>query len=242
MQKLLSFYLVVFIANIIQCITGFAGTVLAMPFSIMLVGYHTAKPILNILALTASVGVLARHYKDVDKSEFFKIVVIMSIGIGGGMFLAPHIQTNPDLIHKILGVVVVLFAVYNAVMFWRKQEVEPNKVLSFILLVAAGLIHGLFVCGGPLLVTYASSKIKDTKQFRATISAVWIVLNSIILVMDIRNGYFTPQLIPNITICMVLLLLAMVVGEKLARRLSKNAFMIISYFLMFDSGITLFLD
>ena len=242
MQKLLSFYLVVFIANIIQCITGFAGTVLAMPFSIMLVGYPTAKPILNILALTASVGVLARHYKDVDKSEFFKIVVIMSIGIGGGMFLAPHIQTNPDLIHKILGVVVVLFAVYNAVMFWRKKEVEPNKVLSFILLVAAGLIHGLFVCGGPLLVTYASSKIKDTKQFRATISAVWIVLNSIILVMDIRNGYFTPQLIPNITICMVLLLLAMVVGEKLARRLSKNAFMIISYFLMFDSGITLFLD
>ena len=236
MQKLLSFYLVVFIANIIQCITGFAGTVLAMPFSIMLVGYPTAKPILNILALTASVGVLARHYKDVDKSEFFKIVVIMSIGIGGGMFLAPH------LIHKILGVVVVLFAVYNAVMFWRKKEVEPNKVLSFILLVAAGLIHGLFVCGGPLLVTYASSKIKDTKQFRATISAVWIVLNSIILVMDIRNGYFTPQLIPNITICMVLLLLAMVVGEKLARRLSKNAFMIISYFLMFDSGITLFLD
>ena len=242
MLKLLSFYLVVFIANIIQCITGFAGTVLAMPFSIMLVGYPTAKPILNILALTASVGVLARHYKDVDKSEFFKIVVIMSIGIGVGMFLAPHIQTNPDLIHKILGVVVVLFAVYNAVMFWRKKEVEPNKVLSFILLVAAGLIHGLFVCGGPLLVTYASSKIKDTKQFRSTISAVWIVLNSIILVMDIRNGYFTPQLIPNITICMVLLLLAMVVGEKLAGRLSKNAFMIISYFLMFDSGITLFLD
>ena len=87
MQKLLLFYLVIFLSNIIQCITGFAGTVLAMPFSLMLVGYATAKPILNLLGLAASVGVLVRHYKDVDKSEFFKIVVIMSIGIGGGMFL-----------------------------------------------------------------------------------------------------------------------------------------------------------
>ena len=242
MQKLLLFYLVIFLSNIIQCITGFAGTVLAMPFSLMLVGYATAKPILNLLGLAASVGVLVRHYKDVDKSEFFKIVVIMSIGIGGGMFISPHITANPDWIHKILGSVVILFAVYNAYMFFKKKEKEPNKVLSFLLLVGAGLIHGVFVCGGPLLVTYASGKIKDTKKFRATISAVWIVLNSIIMFADIKDGYFTPQLIPNLTVCMVLLFVAIAVGEKLATKMSKNTFMILSYFLMFDSGISLLLD
>ena len=35
---------------------------------------------------------------------------------------------------------------------------------------------------------------------------------------------------------------ALAVGEKLAKKMSKNVFMIISYFLMFDSGISLFLD
>ena len=32
------FFVVIFFANIIQAITGFAGTTLAMPFSIILVG------------------------------------------------------------------------------------------------------------------------------------------------------------------------------------------------------------
>jgi len=127
-------------------------------------------------------------------------------------------------------------------LFFKKKEREPNKVLSYILLIGAGLIHGLFVCGGPLLVTYASTKIKDTRQFRATISAVWIVLNSIIMVIDIKDGYLTPQIIPNLTVCMVLLFVALIVGEKLARKLSKNAFMILSYILMFDSGISLLVD
>lgn len=242
MEKLLLFYLVIFLSNIIQCITGFAGTVLAMPFSLMLVGYATAKPILNVLGLAASIGVLAAHYKDVEKKEFFKIIVIMSIGIGGGMFISPYITANPDWIHKIMGSVVIVFAVYNAVMFFMKKEAHLHKILSFILLVGAGLIHGLFVCGGPLLVTYASAKIKDTKRFRATLSAVWIVLNSIILFADIKDGYFTPKIIPNLTICMALLILALAVGEKLAKKMSKNVFLVLSYFLMFDSGVSLFID
>ncbi|MBQ6380797.1 MAG: sulfite exporter TauE/SafE family protein [Clostridia bacterium] len=242
MPKLLLFYLVIFLSNIIQCITGFAGTVLAMPFSLMLVGYATAKPILNVLGIAASIGVLLNNYRYVDKSEFFKIVVVMSIGIGGGMFISPHITANPDWIEKILGAVVIFFAAYNAFIFFKKKNKEPNKVLSFLLLAGAGLIHGLFVCGGPLLVTYASSKIKDTRKFRATISAVWVVLNSIILFVDIKDGYFTPRIIPNLTVCMVLLFLALIVGEKLAKKLSKNAFMILSYVLMFDSGISLLVD
>jgi uncharacterized membrane protein YfcA len=44
----LFFYIVVLIANIFQGITGFAGTVLAMPASLFLVGYGVAKPILNV--------------------------------------------------------------------------------------------------------------------------------------------------------------------------------------------------
>ena len=166
----------------------------------------------------------------------------MGVGIGGGMFISPHITANPDWIHKILGAVVVFFAIYNAILFFKKKDKAPNKVLSVLLLVGAGLIHGLFVCGGPLLVTYASGKIKDTRRFRATLSAVWVVLNTIILFADIKDGYFNPQIIPNLTICMALLIVALAVGEKLAKKMSKNVFMIISYFLMFDSGISLFID
>ena len=43
------FYIIIFLTNVIQGITGFAGTILAMSPSLILVGYDVAKPILNVL-------------------------------------------------------------------------------------------------------------------------------------------------------------------------------------------------
>lgn len=45
------FYIIIFLTNIIQGITGFAGTILAMSPSMILVGYDVAKPILNVLGI-----------------------------------------------------------------------------------------------------------------------------------------------------------------------------------------------
>ena len=70
----IGFLAVVFLSNIIQCVTGFAGTVLAMPFSVMLVGIGTARPILNIMGIAASVGVVVKNYKAIDRKEFLTIL------------------------------------------------------------------------------------------------------------------------------------------------------------------------
>ena len=52
-MELALFLLIIFSTNLIQGITGFAGTVLAMPFAIMIYGIDVAKPSLTILALLA---------------------------------------------------------------------------------------------------------------------------------------------------------------------------------------------
>ena len=47
------FQIVLFLSNTIQTITGFAGTLLAMPFSIRLVGIEEAKAVINIFTMLA---------------------------------------------------------------------------------------------------------------------------------------------------------------------------------------------
>ena len=66
MQQSILFLIVVFLSNVIQSITGFAGTVLAMPFSVMLIGYNGARAILNALGLAASVGVDALEFRHIN--------------------------------------------------------------------------------------------------------------------------------------------------------------------------------
>lgn len=49
------FLIIILIANTIQVLTGFAGNMLAMPFSIHLIGVNEAKTVLNVFILVACV-------------------------------------------------------------------------------------------------------------------------------------------------------------------------------------------
>lgn len=242
MLKTVLFLVVVFFSNIIQCVTGFAGTVLAMPFSIMLVGYETAKPILNVLGIAASVGVAATNFKSINKKEFLKITSVMLLGIIGGIFISGYFQQYAKALYVALGVTVIAIAAINGIKFFLKKESKTMpEAVSLLLLVLSGLIHGVFVCGGPLLVTYASAKIRDTNEFRSTLSAVWIVLNSVILFSDIRAGSFHKDTLVLLLICIAVLFFAILLGNIVCKSLSRNKFLIITYILMIISGISLLL-
>lgn len=234
------FLIIVFLSNIIQCITGFAGTVLAMPFSVMTVGYDTAKPILNVLGIAASVYIVAKDYKYVNKKEFAKITVVMLAGILAGFYLNRLIGANGAVLYKILGSVVIAFAVINAYRFYTKKEDKKYPVIiSATLLVISGVVHGMFVCGGPLLVTYLGGVIKDKREFRATVSSVWIVLNTIIMLGDIKSGYFSGELIVMLAAALAVLAAALVIGNLIYKKMSRNVFLQLTYALMLISGISL---
>jgi uncharacterized membrane protein YfcA len=240
MIKNILFLIVVFLTNIIQCITGFAGTVLAMPFSIMHVGYDVAKPVLNVLGLLASVYVVAACFKHINKKELCKMTGIMLAGMAAGIYLKRYFTGNPSLLYKTLGIIVIVFAVMNAVKFFRnKEDKELPAPVSVILLVISGIVHGMFVCGGPLLVTYASGKLKDKDEFRGTLSAVWILLNGILFATDIHGGYFTAPTVKLTLISVAVLAAALIIGNIISKKLSRKVFLIITYVLMLISGVSL---
>lgn len=240
MVKNILFLLVVFLTNIIQCITGFAGTVLAMPFSVMLVGYDVAKPVLNLLGLAASVYVVATCFRHINKKELGKMTGIMLVGMAAGIWLKRFFTGNPSLLYKTLGVIVIAFALMNAVKFFRnKDDKELPEPVSVILLILSGVVHGMFVCGGPLLVTYASGKMRDKDEFRGTLSAVWILLNGILFAADIYEGYFIPSTVRLTAISVVILAGALVIGSFISKKMSRKVFLILTYILMLISGASL---
>lgn len=249
--KEILFFIVVLLANIIQCITGFAGTVLAMPFSLMLVGYGVAKPILNVLGVVASVGVIAKSYKSVNIKELIKISVIMLIGMLSGGVITNKVELNEGVLYKLLGAIVIAFMLlgcYTTFIKERRDKKSSNdkniivkNVISFCILALAGLVHGMFVCGGPLLVVYASEKLKDKDEFRATLSVVWIILNSLIMFSDVRSGYFNSDMLVLLAISIGILVFAILIGNKVAQKMNRNVFMTLTYILMGISGLSLIL-
>lgn len=233
-MKLILFLLVVLITNIIQGITGFAGTVIAMPFSIMLIGVDQAKVILNILGLLASIYIVATNKKYIIFKEIKKIIPIMFLGVILGQYIYSIFPLKFLLIFY--GVFIILIALKG---LFIKKEYKTSEIVLTLVIFMAGIIHGMFISGGPLLVIYAVKKINSKEYFRATLAPIWIILNGYLLINQYFTGIITKELAVLLIYTIPSLVIGMIIGSILCKKLSQKTFLKISYVLLLISGIAL---
>lgn len=230
------FQLVLFLSNMMQTITGFAGTLLAMPFSIRLVGVEEAKTVLNIFTMLACSVIAFQNRKNINAKILAKMVGGMLIGMIVGIWLFERLPL--DLLLVFYGVLVILVALKK--MFVKKEVTLPGWAMIFVLL-AAGIIHGMFLSGGALLVIYAVSVLKDKDEFRATVAPVWVILNALLIPSHFASGYYTKESVMAILISILPLVASILVGNFLYKRINQKQFLYITYILLIISGGSLLL-
>lgn len=171
-MKTVLFFIILFAANVIQAVTGFAGTLLAMPVSIQLIGVLEAKVILNIMAFASCLWITVQNRRYIQYKILGKIILWMGIGMIIGVWIFDRVSL--DFLLPCYGIFILMIALKKLLI---QRELSLPGWLLTISLLAAGVIHGMFVSGGALLVVYASSVIKDKNRFRATVAPVWVILN-----------------------------------------------------------------
>ena len=232
----LLFLLIIFLSNIIQAITGFAGTVLAMPLSIRFVGEEVCKPILNLVAIFVCAYVVIFHFKDIDWKEFLFILLFVGIGFGLGTALS-YIPHDPKIFLIIYGSFIMAIAV--VFFFLNTDKIKIPDPILYILLILGGILHALYVSGGPLVIIFATYKIKDKNKFRATLSMLWIILNSILFTEHMIQERFTGHVWMLFGMGAALSIISIIIGHLIAKKLELKIFLKISYVLLFISGLSL---
>lgn len=230
------FAIVLFLSNAMQTITGFAGTALAMPASMLLIGIDNARVVLNITTALTCLLIWVQNRQDTNYHELAKIIGFMLIGMIAGLEIYKLIPSDGVLI--IYAIVVILVGVKNLIIQPDNTKKLHEKFLIFILLLA-GVIHGMFVAGGTLLVIYAMLKLKDKEEFRATIAPVWVVLNAIMLVFFWQDGTLNAYSLEVVAYSIIPLALSIVAGNILVKRINQKTFLTLTYVLLIVSGISL---
>lgn len=234
-MKTMLFLIVIFLANTIQAITGFAGTVLAMPPSIILIGLDDAKVILSVMAFLSCLVISIQNKKYINFKEVIKICSFMLVGIFIGVAIAKYVPAN--ILLNIYGVVVILIGVKNLVV---KKDVQLNEFFLIIILIVAGIIHWLFLSGGALLVIYAVCVLKDKNTFRATIAPVWVVLNGMLITVYFTNGLINVESVKLIGYSLIPLIIATKLGNILQSKINQESFLKLTYILLIISGLSIF--
>ena len=228
------FLVIIFLTNIVQAISGFAGTALAMPFSISVVGVEFARPVLNLVSLALCVGIVIRNFKHIEWKYALFLISFMAIGMVGGVFAEPYLKD--PLFLKLYGLGVCLVAV---IFFLRPDPPKLPVWIQIIILIAAGFIHGIFVSGGPLLIIAVRTRKQNKETFRATVSFLWVILNSALLTHQAITMQFTLEMLWVILAAIPTVIGALFIGKWLFKKMRDNHFMDFTCLLLFISGFTL---
>jgi uncharacterized membrane protein YfcA len=113
----------------------------------------------------------------------------------------------------------------------------PRAPLAWLL--AAGVAHGLFAASGPLVVYALSRALPEKRGFRATLAALWLVLNLALVAGYVARGALTADTLRASALMLAPMALGLLAGDALHRRLDGARFRTAVFGTMLAGGLTL---
>jgi hypothetical protein len=226
------------VAHIAETTLGFGATVIALALGVHLVPLETLIPVLVILALLQSIWLVARWFRHIEWRILLRhILPAAGVGIPIGIWCRE--LADESQLRTILGAFIVVVSSVELVRLFRGKTLggEFHWYSRIPLLAAGGIFHGLFATGGPLIVYYASRQLRTQTSFRATLSTLWLVLNTVLLITFFINAQIGSETIKMTAIVLPGLLAGIVLGSLI--RVHELTFRKITYGLLLVSGLVL---
>jgi uncharacterized membrane protein YfcA len=133
---------------------------------------------------------------------------------------------------------VVALAGLELVRIARAREDQPaiSPSATTAALLGAGVMHGMFSTGGPLLVWALGRSIASKRAFRATLSCVWLVLGSALTAAYAVNDRLDGGTLRATGALVPVLGVALAAGEWAHQRLDERRFRTLVYLLLLGAG------
>ena len=236
--------LVTLLAFVVEATAGFGATIV----TVTLAAYFMPIPEVLAALLPANLllsGYLALKYRRAIDTRLLlrRVGVWMVPGMALGMLpsVLPQLAglREQGMIRTVFAAFVVVLA---ATELWRAfrpragAERALPRPLAAGALVGAGVVHGLFACGGPMLVYVVGRELTDKARFRATLSAVWLALNLVLVVSYVAAGTINAQSLRGSGVMLGSLVGGLVIGEWVHRRLSVERFRLAVFTLLLFAG------
>lgn len=226
------FMAAVFISNIVQALTGFAGVMLSIPPTILLYGPDMAKAVINVICWLVCVYLMVKNREYINKKELGRIILFMLIGMAAGIYLYNIVDAR--ILVPVYGLLIVGVALKNLLL--KPSGASLPVWVAIPVLLGAGIIHGMFASGGALLVVYMASAFRDKNSFRANVASVWTVLNLVLMFTDYEKGLYNTEFFELLGIGVIPLVIAVYLGNKIHSMINQQMFNRLTYGLLLAAG------
>lgn len=224
------------VAFFIKGLCGFANTLVFT--SIMGFGEANVNisPVELILGFPSNLILTWKNRKKLNPSVFIPLAALVLCGSIPGAILLKNL--NVQYLKIVCGIVIVLIGIEMMFREFKSSKVKESKILLGIIGLLSGILCGLFGIGA-LLAAYVGRVTKTTDEFKANISAVFIVENTFRIILYSVIGVITLESIKNAALLMPVMLIGLFLGIKSGQILDDKLVKKIVIVLLIISGIVL---
>lgn len=228
----------IFLAYTLEAMTGFGSVVIALSLGALVLPIKDMLPVLVALNIFMSGYLTWKLRAHIDRRLLLGLILPgMALGTLFGVGLSPWL--SDAALKQGFGVLIVWFALRELLRMGQgKPSGRTPLWMTRLQIGAAGITHGLFASGGPLLVYALAGTELDKTRFRATLVCVWFSLNSLLTLTFLAKGSLAPAL-PHIAAYLPLLAVGVLIGERLHHRIQEQHFRLGTYVLLCITGALL---
>lgn len=172
-------------AGFVQGMTGFGFGLVSMSMLPAILGLKQAAAIGTFYGLLVIIGTFIRHYRDYNWRLGIPFLISSCIGVPVGVYFLENL--NESLLLKVLGVVMVYFAVREFVFKKRLESISTPMSIPFGLF--SGCLSGAFNLGGIPTATYAYAHPWTRGQIMAFLQTMLILSCTLRLFLYGKIGY-----------------------------------------------------
>ena len=235
------FIIATLVAFFIKGLCGFANTLIFNGILRYTANNINISPLEVVLGYPSNIILVWKERKSLNWKIWLPLTVLVVAGSIPGIFLLKH--TDAGLLKVIFGIAVIIIGIE---MLFREMKSSNGKSGgSKIILVLIGIISGL-LCGlygvGALLAAYVSRVSENSHEFKANICVVFVVENTIRIILYAATGILTLAVLKQVVILIPFMLAAVFLGMKSSSVLNEKVIKKIVIVLLILSGIVLIIN
>lgn len=221
------------VAGCARGFSGFGGALIFVPIASSVVEPRLAVPLLLVVDLVLTPGLLPKALRHADRSDVGWMVAGAIVGIPLGTWLLTHLD-GVTIRWAIAGMVVMLLALLMS--GWRFRG-PPSGGVTVAVGLTSGLFSGAAQVGGPPVVAYWLGGTTTPQTVRANI-VLFFAISSVLSV----GSYLVAGLITWESVQLSLLIgptfaLGLFTGARLFNRVSESIFRRICYGLIAGAAV-----
>lgn len=239
--SLLFVFCIVFLGYTIQTISGFGAVIFSLPLSLIVFNRLEILPVFLFMSIFQSFSVAYRDRRYINIKEYLVMFILALIGMPIGIYITELVPVR--IMNICLGVLIISNSIINLYKKLGKKSHEKNMTIrpvDRLYPFLSGILQSAYGVGGPLISLYMDRVTENKNSYRGMLSLFWCMLNPFIVIGYLTRGEIHGSHFILFVILFPAVLLALLVGNRIVEKISKDKFQLFVHGILLFIGITMF--